>query len=137
MGCVAMKNKAEAVKLISKAVSNYGLIQALHSIWGSNIKVKLGFSSADISGDIDNLNLSVRSYNALKRASISTIENLIDKLNNGDIRTIRNLGVKSFREIQTKLLIYGFERLSENEKQKFYSQLVADNFSIVTKEGLS
>lgn len=120
-----------SVELVSNAVRDYGLVQALHSIFGKDIKIQLSFSASDIKGDIDNLNLSVRSYNALKRAQISTIETLIDRLNNGDIRTIRNLGTKSFREIQTKLLVYGFERLSDFERQKFYSLLIENN---ITKE---
>lgn len=127
MGCARMQNKAEAISLISNAVCKYGLVQALDSIFGKNIKIRLPFSKSDISCDIENLNLSVRSYNALKRAQISTIENLIDALNNGDIRKIRNLGAKSFREIQTKILVYGFEKLSENEKQKFYFDLIVLN----------
>lgn len=127
MGCAVLKNKSDAIAIISNSVKEYGLVQTLHTVFGKNIRIRLGFCGADIRGDIDNLNLSVRSYNALKRAQISTIEDLIDRLNNGDIRAIRNLGAKSFREIQTKLLVYGFEKLSEREKQTFYANLIEDN----------
>ena len=40
---------------------------------------------------------------------------------------IRNLGAKSFREIKTKILAFGYERLSQNEKRNFFTYLVENN----------
>lgn len=48
---------------------------------------------------IDKLNLSVRSYNCLRRAKIDTIQALLDVYNQGKLIEIRNLGIKSFDEI--------------------------------------
>lgn len=59
-----------------------------------------GISSLSIS--IDELELSVRSYNCLKRAGIQTIQQLTDKTR-GEIEKIRNLGKKSFKEIIKKI----------------------------------
>lgn len=51
---------------------------------------------------IDDLELSVRAYNCLKRAGINTIADLLDK-SIDDLRKVRNLGSKSIDEIEEKL----------------------------------
>ncbi|HHT96702.1 MAG TPA: DNA-directed RNA polymerase subunit alpha [Clostridiales bacterium] len=51
---------------------------------------------------IDELELSVRSYNCLKRASINTVEELINKTAE-DMMKVRNLGKKSLEEVLAKL----------------------------------
>lgn len=51
---------------------------------------------------IEELDLSVRSYNCLKRASINTIEELIQRTEE-DMLKVRNLGKKSLEEINQKL----------------------------------
>lgn len=55
---------------------------------------------------IDELELSVRSYNCLKRANINTIQELISK-SLDDMMKVRNLGRKSLDEIQAKLVELG------------------------------
>ncbi len=51
---------------------------------------------------IDELELSVRAYNCLKRAGINTIADLLDKTHD-DLGKVRNLGKKSIDEIEEKL----------------------------------
>ncbi len=51
---------------------------------------------------IDELELSVRSYNCLKRAGINTVQELCDKTPE-DMMKVRNLGRKSLEEVLTKL----------------------------------
>jgi DNA-directed RNA polymerase subunit alpha len=51
---------------------------------------------------IEELDLSVRSYNCLKRAGINTVEELIQKTEE-DMMKVRNLGRKSLEEVQNKL----------------------------------
>lgn len=51
---------------------------------------------------IEELDLSVRSYNCLKRAGINTVQELTDK-SDADMMKVRNLGRKSLEEIQHKL----------------------------------
>ena len=50
---------------------------------------------------IEVLNLTQRSYNCLKRANINTVEELT-KRSRGDLLKIRNLGKRSFNEIQSE-----------------------------------
>ena len=62
---------------------------------------------------IDELDLSVRSFNCLKRAGISTVEDLINK-SEEDMMKVRNLGRKSLEEVIAKLKSFGFALKSED-----------------------
>lgn len=55
---------------------------------------------------IEELDLSVRSYNCLKRAGINTVEELSRKTDE-DMMKVRNLGRKSLEEVQKKLIELG------------------------------
>ena len=58
--------------------------------------------------NIDELELSVRSYNCLKRASINTVEELINRTPD-DMMKVRNLGKKSLDEVLAKLKELGLQ----------------------------
>ena len=62
---------------------------------------------------IEELDLSVRSFNCLKRAGINTVEDLISKTEE-DMMRVRNLGRKSLDEVVAKLVSLGFH-LSHDE----------------------
>nr|MCR5338356.1 DNA-directed RNA polymerase subunit alpha [Lachnospiraceae bacterium] len=57
---------------------------------------------------IDELELSVRSYNCLKRAGINTVQELTDRTQD-DMMKVRNLGRKSLEEVLAKLKELGLE----------------------------
>ncbi len=63
---------------------------------------------------IDELELSVRSYNCLKRAGINTVEELTNKTSE-DMMKVRNLGRKSLEEVLTKLKELGLSLNSSDE----------------------
>ena len=63
---------------------------------------------------IEDLDLSVRSFNCLKRAGINTVDDLINK-SEEEMMKVRNLGKKSFDEVKEKLQSLGFELSSEEE----------------------
>ena len=63
---------------------------------------------------IEDLDLSVRSFNCLKRAGINTVDDLINK-SEEEMMKVRNLGKKSFDEVKEKLKTLGFELNSEEE----------------------
>ncbi len=63
---------------------------------------------------IDELDLSVRSFNCLKRAGINTVEDLINK-SEEDMMKVRNLGRKSLEEVIAKLDSFGFTLKKDNE----------------------
>ena len=63
---------------------------------------------------IDELELSVRSYNCLKRAGINTVEELTNRTSE-DMMKVRNLGRKSLEEVLAKLKELGLE-LSQGDE---------------------
>ena len=62
---------------------------------------------------IEELDLSVRSFNCLKRANINTVEDLISKTQDEMIK-VRNLGRKSLEEVEHKLAQMGLSLASED-----------------------
>ena len=55
---------------------------------------------------IEELDLSVRSYNCLKRAGVATVLELTEKTEE-EMMKVKNLGKKSLKEIKEKLAAYG------------------------------
>ncbi|MCH3904776.1 MAG: DNA-directed RNA polymerase subunit alpha [Lactobacillus sp.] len=62
---------------------------------------------------IEELDLSVRSYNCLKRAGINTLQELTDK-SEADMMRVRNLGRKSLEEVKNKLADLGLSLRQED-----------------------
>lgn len=63
---------------------------------------------------IEELDLSVRSFNCLKRAGINTVEDLISK-SEEEMMKVRNLGKKSLEEVLAKLKSLGFSLSKDDE----------------------
>ena len=63
---------------------------------------------------IEELDMSVRSFNCLKRAGIDTVEDLINKTED-DMMKVRNLGKKSLEEVIQKLHSLGLELKKDDE----------------------
>ena len=63
---------------------------------------------------IEDLDLSVRSYNCLKRAGIHTVQDLVKK-SEDDMLKVRNLGKKSLDEVMNKLQELGFNLRNKEE----------------------
>lgn len=63
---------------------------------------------------IEEMDLSVRSYNCLKRANINTVEDLIKK-SRSDMLKVRNLGLKSIEEVLAKLESYGLSLRNDED----------------------
>lgn len=63
-------------------------------------------SNAELDKQIEDLDLSVRSYNCLKRAGIHAVRQLVEFSEN-DLLNIRNFGAKSIEEVKDKLISMG------------------------------
>jgi len=63
---------------------------------------------------IEDLELSVRSFNCLKRAGISTVEDII-KMTESELMKVRNLGKKSLDEVTLKVQTLGLEFAKEED----------------------
>lgn len=63
---------------------------------------------------IEDMDLSVRSFNCLKRAGISTVEDLTKK-SESELAKVKNLGKRSLEEVQEKLNSYGLSLRNDEE----------------------
>ncbi|MGI6234717.1 MAG: DNA-directed RNA polymerase subunit alpha [Christensenellales bacterium] len=73
---------------------------------------ELGSKTAEMT--IDELDLSVRAFNCLKRAGINTVSELVQKTQE-DMMKVRNLGKKSLEEVEHKLGLLGLALRSNEE----------------------
>ncbi len=108
----------EAVSLAAKILSEHLklFIDLSDSVPDTEIMVEKDDDSRgkELKMTIEELDLSVRSFNCLKRANINTVEDLIDKTED-DMMKVRNLGRKSLDEVMGKLESLGFSLKKEEE----------------------
>ena len=100
----------EAVSLASKILCEYlGQFVSLTN-HVSDVEIMVvkddGKKEKVLETTIEELDLSIRSYNCLKRAGINTVEELIKK-DEEELMKVRNLGRKSLEELQEKLAALG------------------------------
>jgi len=119
--------KDEVVSELYKSANENGLVPTLYGAFGKSVKVSVPFSKKACETEVDNIEFSVRAMNALKRAGLFTIGDIIDCITREELSHIRNLGKKTVNEIQTRILSYGYERLTENEKKRFFYEVVNNN----------
>ena len=108
----------EAVSLAAKVLSEHLNSFIDLSEKAKNVEVLVEKENNDKSKalemSIEELELSVRSFNCLKRAGINTVEELIDKTPE-DMMKVRNLGRKSLEEVLGKLKDLGLSLKSGDE----------------------
>ena len=77
---------------------------------------------------IEALDLSPRSYNSLRRAHYYTIGDVANAIASGrDLKTIRNCGVKSIREIMEHLFLYQYDSLTSDRQTEYLLEVVKRN----------
>ena len=108
----------EAVSLAAKVLSEHLnlFIDLSESAKAAEVMIEKedGESEKILEMSIDELELSVRSYNCLKRAGINTVQELINKTPE-DMMKVRNLGRKSLEEVQAKIKELGLEFSNSEE----------------------
>ena len=119
--------KDEVVNELLKAANATGIVETLNTVFGRNIKVSIPFSQRACETNIDELDFSVRASNSMKRVGVFTIGEVIDLIANDGLLRIRNLGVKTQNEIKTRILVYGYDRLSESERKRFFYEVIENN----------
>lgn len=114
------------IELLYKSVESYGLLPVLSRLF-STLKVNIALTSQTCNLSIKDLDLSVRSYNALMAHGIKDVGKLVDLLNSGNLRDVRNLGAKSTKEIQLRAFEFSYEALNEKDKKSFLENLLKIN----------
>jgi len=101
--------------------TNIAMIKSEHQ---GKLKFPMYVNQQMLESNLTELELSVRSYNCLKRAGYSTIGELVEKINGmEDLKVIRNLGKKSAKEIMLVLMGYQFMNLSVDRKKKYVDRI--------------
>ena len=95
-----------AAKIIEEHIHIFVKLSDTISELGILVNQPEDVTTSNLSKSIEEMELSVRSYNCLKRANIHTVEDLTKKTIE-DMLKVRNLGKKSLDEIQLKLASYG------------------------------
>ena len=120
-------NKNLSAKELVRMSEDFGFIQTVYSVFGKSVNVSLPISTCAMDTDIMELNLSVRAFNGLKRRGVSTIRDLVDIIENGELICVRNLGRISISEIKTIVLDHRYNQLTDNKKIIFFQNLIDKN----------
>ena len=111
-------NAQEAVSLAAKVLTEHLNLFVDLSDKGYNTEIMVEKDDKGkekvLEMTIEELDLSVRSFNCLKRAGINTVEDLISK-SEDDMMKVRNLGRKSLEEVVYKLNSLGFSLRKDDE----------------------
>lgn len=111
-------NAQEAVSLAAKVLTEHLNLFVDLSDKGYNTEIMVEKDDKGkekvLEMTIEELDLSVRSFNCLKRAGINTVEDLINK-SEDDMMKVRNLGRKSLEEVVYKLNPLGFSLRKDDE----------------------
>lgn len=108
----------EAISIAAKIMNDYlalfiDLTEDVAGIQMAEDKEGVAPQAKSLDMTIDELDLSVRSYNCLKRAGINSVQELA-QLDEADLMRVRNLGKKSMDEVRQKLASLGL-KLKNNE----------------------
>ena len=111
-------NAQEAVSLAAKVLTDHLNLFVDLSDKGKSTEIMVekdeGGKEKALEMTIEELDLSVRSFNCLKRAGINTVEDLISK-SEEDMMKVRILGRKSLEEVVWKLASLGFSLRKDDE----------------------
>lgn len=127
-----MNNKY--VFTLFESAEQFGLIFTL-SPFGNNIKISIPLTRVFCDKSVDELDLTVRSLNGLKRCGAMTVGELTDIImSDGGISKVRNLGKKSISEIKTKLLNLAYNDLNDKERLEFWHKFIELNADLIPRE---
>jgi DNA-directed RNA polymerase subunit alpha len=111
-------NAKEAVSLAARVLTEHLnlFVNLSEEAAGAEILIEKNDTSKEkaLEMTIEELDLSVRSFNCLKRAGINTVEDLVSK-SEDEMMKVRNLGRKSLEEVMAKLDSLGFMLNKDDE----------------------
>ena len=112
-----MKSDEKTLNVFSTLVEGYGLLHGTVAAFGIGARISIAFPQRIYENPINELNLSVRGSNVLKRSGLDTVGDVIEAINDGSLISLRNLGKKTVAEIRATVLEYGYSQLRPQEKR--------------------
>lgn len=116
-------NNAEKIKDLLK--NGTKISQALKEVCSSQ-KIYIPFNDGDFNILLEELGLSVRSYNALKRAKLNTLNDVIQNFDKSGWNSIKNLGKVSATEIFEKIIDVAWNSMDDAQKEEFLNSVEDD-----------
>ena len=117
-------NQGQTVKGIMSRLEGVDL----HERKGAKFRFRMHMTPAMSGAALESLDLGVRAYNSLKRAGYSTVGELTDALSSGmDLRSIRNCGRTSIREIMEHLFLFQYHAFPEELRDDYLKEVVRLN----------
>lgn len=104
---------------------SFGSDLAVMETKGFKLKKGLnGFPVYNTKGvSIDELNLGARASNGLKRAQVKTVDDLLE-ISSADLYKMRNMGVKSIREIKNAVLNWSYDHMNDRQREEFWKEVL-------------
>ncbi len=122
-----MTDFKQIADILHEAVIQHGLLSTLYAVFGPRITLSIPMTAKTCDTSLDDMEFSVRASNALKRAGMFEIRQIVDVINQGELPHIRNLGKKTENEIGTRLLVFAYYHLTPSEQKAFLQDLVERN----------
>lgn len=122
-----IKDDFNKIKAIFSEVDSAELYQRR----GAGLKFRVYLTDRLSSTDIDELQLSVRSNNCLRRNKINTIGQLCESISSSaDLYHLRNCGKTSVAEIMDNLFAYQYAILSPEKREEYLKTIIEMNTNI-------
>lgn len=103
-------------------------LEDIQVLRGSRFIFPVYLSHPCMENDIMELELSVRSYNCLKRANIHTLGELVSQIQKeDDLKVLRNLGARSAKEIMFSIFVYQFSQMDIKDKYAYMDNVLKMN----------
>lgn len=103
----ALSHAAQVLGTYSQTIANFSRPEQPADLAATGNGVESGIDPATYDTPIEDLELTTRTYNCLKRADITKIGQLL-QMDEKDLLSVRNLGSKSIDEIKEKLVEHGY-----------------------------
>ena len=95
---------------------------------GSNFKFRMHITHSMGQATLEDLDLKPRAYNSLKRAGYNTVGDVVDAISSGlDLKSIRNCGKTSVREIMEHLFLFQYNSLPPNKQDDYLMEVIQLN----------
>ena len=106
----------------------HGCFDTLYEKYGMQLRFPVYLGQALTEAPLEDLELSVRSYNCLKRAGMRTVGDVVQNIERRtDLLKIRNLGRRSANEIMQAIMEYQYFLLSDEGKDRYLKRVAELN----------
>lgn len=123
---MTQKNIETMDRIVEGIKEGNNLSKVLEHIYTKR-NVAIPFNNTMFSVSVKDLNVPSKTYNALLRAKIFTVNDAIEYNEATGLKLVKNFGLASFRMLMEAILDYSWEQMNEKEKVNFLIDTVERN----------